>query len=185
MHTASATATPRFLSQVFEPPAQEAQSWSWFDDPESDSHDSSAQPDDWTDETIVRLHFMLLDDVRKLADPATPLAEKFEILRWIYTDPAHDAAPFSFVQCLKLFGRSINPGLGVLDASEVRAQLRNDAVRWIADSLKRYPAWVREVFLQNPDWIDERLTRNPQSLNEATRVQCISGDLFASDAPAA
>ena len=67
---------------------------SWFDDfPSHGSHSGPVSPSDsessdaWTEETIVRLHFMLLDDIAKLADRATPIAEKFEILRWIYTDP--------------------------------------------------------------------------------------------------
>ena len=135
--------------------------------------------DAWTEDTIVRLHFMLLDDIAKLADRATPIAEKFEILRWIYTDPAHDSAPFSFSACLRLFGRSINPTFGTLDPDDVRAQLVEPVRRWIVDSLRRYPTWVREAFLENPSWVEELLSRNPQLLNEATRAQVVHGDLFA------
>src|SRR5262245_10908354 len=60
---------------------------------------------DWTDDAIVHLHFLLLDECEKLADPETPLEEKLDILRWIYTDPEKDDAPFSFANCLKVFGR--------------------------------------------------------------------------------
>ena len=140
----------------------------------SDSESSEA----WSEETIMRLHFMLLDDIAKLADRATPIAEKFEILRWIYTDPAHDDAPFSFAACLRLFGRSINPTFGTLDPDDVRTELVEPVRRWILDSLKRYPAWVREAFLENPSWVDELLSRNPQLLNEATRSEVVHGDLF-------
>ena len=139
---------------------------------------SNVTPADWTEDTIVCLHFMLLDDIRKLADPATPIAEKFEIMRWIYTDPAHDAAPFSFANCLKLFGHSTHPGFGVLSVADVRDELRQPIRTWICESLARYPAWVREAFLDSPEWIDMLLARNPQRLNEATRVRASFGDLF-------
>ena len=159
---------------------------SWFEDLEepdqpnnSFAHrDDEALRDEWTEDTIVRLHFMLLDDIRKLADPATPIAEKFEILRWIYTDPEHDRAPFSFASCVRLFGISTHPGLGTLDADDVRVELRRPVVQWICQSLARYPSWVREAFLESPEWVDVLLARNPQLLNEATRAQVVHGDLF-------
>src|SRR5262245_56418259 len=61
---------------------------------------------EWSEEDVVRLHCLLLDDLRALADPATPLEEKFDTLRWIFTDPDKDGLPFSFAACLRVAGCS-------------------------------------------------------------------------------
>ena len=136
-------------------------------------------PIEWTDDTIVRLHFMLLDDCEKLADPQTPLEEKLEVLRWIYTDPQKDDAPFSFANCLKLFGRPTDQTQGSLGPKEVREGLRGHLSGWIRESLERYPAWVREAFHSNPDHVSELLARNAQRINEEVRRRSAQGDLFA------
>lgn len=136
-------------------------------------------PIEWTDDTIVRLHFMLLDDCEKLADPEAPLEEKLEVLRWIYTDPEKDDAPFSFANCLKLFGRPTDPTQGSFGPEEVREGLRGHLLGWIRESLERYPLWVREAFLSNPDHVSELLARNPQRINEEVRRRSAQGDLFA------
>ena len=186
MHTAQSAESQTLVRLLHDSVAREPAQVSWFEDlGESDepnncfSHrDDESALGEWTEDTIVRQHFMLLDDIRKLADPATPIAEKFEILRWIYTDPEHDRAPFSFATCVRLFGSSTYPGLGTLDPDDVRVELRRPVVQWICQSLARYPSWVREAFMESPEWVDVLLTRNPQSLNEATRVAACLGDLF-------
>ena len=136
-------------------------------------------PIEWTDDAIVRLHFILLDDCEKLADSETPLEEKLDILRWIYTDPQKDGAPFSFATCLKLFGRPSDPTQGTLDPREIREGFRHSLLGWIQESLDRYPTWVREAFYSNPDHMSALLEKNPQYINEEVRKRSAQGDLFA------
>jgi hypothetical protein len=130
-------------------------------------------PPRWTDEAILRLHFILLDDCQRIADPETPLEEKFELLEWMFTDPEREALPFSFANCLKLYARATNPSQGSLDPREVRAHFYEYIVRWVGESLDRYPPWVREAWADNPEWVATRLARNPQWINEAVRQQSL------------
>ena len=38
--------------------------------------------------------------------PATPLEEKFDTLRWVFSEREKDGLPFSFVSCLRVVGCS-------------------------------------------------------------------------------
>jgi len=54
---------------------------------------------EWSEEEVVYLHWRLLQDVAQLADAAALLAEKFDTLRWVFSDPHYDPLPFSFANC--------------------------------------------------------------------------------------
>ena len=137
-----------------------------------------AMPDDeaavveWSEDDIVFLHWRLLQEVRHLADP----------LRWVFTEREKDAAPFSFVSCLRVVGCSpLSPiaYCGLVDAEEVRDRIRNGLKTWLNATLERYPEWVRSAVAGNPEWVEARLARNPQWINEQLKQMSVQGDLFA------
>ena len=137
---------------------------------------------EWSEDDIVFLHWRLLQEVRHLADPATPLEEKLDTLRWVFTEREKDAAPFSFVSCLRVVGCSpLSPiaYCGLVDAEEVRDRIRLGLKTWLAATLGRYPEWVRHAVAGNPAWVEERLARNPQWINEQLKQMSQEGDLFA------
>ncbi len=141
-----------------------------------------AVPVEWTEEDIVRLHCLLLDELTALADPATPLEEKFDTLRWVFTDPDKDGEPFSFANCVRVAGcspLSTFPYFGRLDVQDVRGLLMGYVLRWLRETLDRYPSWVREAIVRNPQWASERLSKNPQWINEQIKRQATLGDLFS------
>ena len=85
------------------------------------------EPVDWSEEDIVLLHWRLLQEVNRLADPATPLEEKFDTLRWVFTERSKDDRPFSFASCLRVVGCSpLSPiaYCGQVDAEEIRDRIR-------------------------------------------------------------
>ena len=137
---------------------------------------------EWSEDDIVFLHWRLLQEVRHLADPATPLEEKLDTLRWVFTEREKDAAPFSFVSCLRVVGcspLSPIPYCGLVDAEEVRERIRHGLQAWLHATLARYPDWVREAVATHPEWVEARLTRNPQWINEQLKQMSVQGDLFA------
>jgi hypothetical protein len=137
---------------------------------------------DWSEEDIVFLHWRLLQEVERLADPTTPLEEKFDTLRWVFTERAKDGLPFSFASCLRVVGcspLSPIPYCGLVDIEEVRARIRSGLRNWLPTTLLRYPDWVREAVASNPEWIEARLERNPQWINEQLKRMADEGDLFA------
>jgi hypothetical protein len=139
-------------------------------------------PVDWTEEDIVFLHWRLLQEVNRLADPATPLEEKFDTLRWVFTERAKDGLPFSFASCLRVVGCSpLSPiaHCGLVDVEEVRDRIRLGLRAWLPSTLLRYPDWVRDAVARNPEWIEARLERNPQWINEQLKRMADEGDLFA------
>ncbi len=149
------------------------------DNPELDDDTS---PVEWSEEDVVLLHWRLLQEVRHLADPGTPLEEKFDTLRWVFTERSKDAQPFSFVSCLRVVGCSpLSPiaFCGLIDAHEIRDHIRNSVRTWFDETLKRYPVWLREVIASNPAWVEARLARNPQWINEQLKQMSAHGDLFA------
>ena len=88
--------------------------------------DDDASPVEWSEEDIVFLHWRLLQEISHLADPDKPLEEKFDTLRWIFTEREKDSQPFSFVSCLRVVGCSpLSPiaYCGLVDAQEVRDRL--------------------------------------------------------------
>ena len=139
-------------------------------------------PVEWSEEDIVFLHWRLLQEVGQLADPATPLEEKFDTLRWVFSEREKDGMPFSFVSCLRVVGCSpLSPiaYCGPVDAEEVRDRIRHGLKAWLEATLARYPAWVRDAVVRNPEWVEARLARNPQWINEQVKRMSVQGDLFA------
>lgn len=139
-------------------------------------------PIEWSEEDVVQLHWRLLKEIGRLADPDTPLEEKFDTLRWVFTEREKDHKPFSFVSCLRVVGcspLSPLPYCGLVDAEEVRDFIRCAMRRWLLQTLTRYPSWVREAIVDHPDWVETRLARNPQWINEEVRRVTLEGDLFA------
>lgn len=137
---------------------------------------------EWSEEEIVFLHWRLLQELSNLADPATPLEDKLETLRWVFTEREKDRLPFSFASCLKVVGCSpLSPiaYCGCVDAEAIRCHINARASAWLKASLQRYPAWVRQAVVANPSWIERRLASNPQWINEQLRHMATEGDLFA------
>jgi hypothetical protein len=154
-------------------------------EPPIDDKDPGPMPEaaiDWSEDDIVQLHWRLLQEVRHLADPATPLEEKLDTLRWVFTERDKDTRPFSFVSCLRVVGCSpLSPiaYCGRVDAEEVRDRIRHGLKAWLEATLARYPDWVRAVIAREPEWVEERLARNPQWINEQLRQMSVQGDLFS------
>ena len=139
-------------------------------------------PIEWSEEDVVLLHWRLLKEIGRLADPETPLEDKFDTLRWVFTEREKDRKPFSFVSCLRVVGcspLSPLPYCGLVDVEEVRDVIRCAMRSWLRQTLMRYPSWVREAIVDHPEWIESRLARNPQWINEAIRRTALEGDLFA------
>ncbi len=140
------------------------------------------EPVDWSEEDIVLLHWRLLQEVNRLADPATPLEEKFDTLRWVFTERSKDDRPFSFASCLRVVACSpLSPiaYCGRVDAEEIRDRIRLGVRSWLPATLLRYPEWVRQAVASNPQWVATRLERNPQWINEQLKRIADEGDLFA------
>ena len=159
-------------------PCSSARARAEFDDSALDDD----TPVDWSEEDVVFLHWRLLQEVNRLADPATPLEEKFDNLRWVFTERSKDGLPFSFVSCLRVVGCSpLSPiaYCGLVDVEEVRARIRLGLRSWLPATLLRYPDWVRDAVARNPQWIEARLERNPQWINEQLKRMAAEGDLFA------
>ena len=143
--------------------------------------DDAEAPVEWSEEDIVFLHWRLLQEVSQLADPATPLAEKFDTLRWVFSEREKDGLPFSFVSCLRVVGCSpLSPiaYCGRVDAEEVRDRIRHNLKDWFNATLERYPDWVCDAVVHNPAWVEARLAKNPQWINEQIKRMAVQGDLF-------
>jgi hypothetical protein len=137
---------------------------------------------EWSEEDIVFLHWRLLRQLSGLSDPETPLEEKLNALRWVFTEHDKESRPFSFANCLRVVGcspLSPAPHFGSVDVDEVRAWIRYHVKTWLHATVERYPSWVREAVLTNPEWVESRLARNPQWLNEQVKKHTVQGDLFA------
>jgi hypothetical protein len=139
-------------------------------------------PVEWSEEDVVLLHWRLLRELADLGDPETPLDEKIDTLRWVFTDPQRECRPFSFVNCLRVVGSSPLspvPYLGAVDAERIRGWIRHHVREWLTATIDRYPSWVAEAVLDNPCWIESRLAKNPQWINEEIKKHTAQGDLFA------
>jgi hypothetical protein len=148
----------------------------------------SRAPDDeeasieWSEEDVVYLHWRLLQEVKGLSDPDTPLEDKLDTLRWVFTEREKDGQPFSFASCLRVVGCSpLSPiaYCGWTDPEEIRDHIRHRLKAWMNATLARYPEWVREEVRRNPGWVEQRLAKNPQWINEQIRQFGVQGDLFA------
>ena len=144
--------------------------------------DEEDSPIEWNEEDIVFLHWRLLQEVGHLADAATPLEEKFDTLRWVFTERDKDGLPFSFVSCLRVVGCSpLSPiaYCGWVDAEEMRDRIRHSLKAWFTATLERYPTWVRDAIVHHPEWVETRLAKNPQWINEQIKRVSAQDDLFA------
>jgi hypothetical protein len=149
--------------------------------PTPEDLDLQAEPVHWSEDDIVQLHWRLLQEVRQLANPATPLEEKLDTLRWMFTEPEKDALPFSFANCVRVVGCSpLSPiaYCGLVDADEIRRYVRHSVAKWLAQTVARYPDWVRRAVAANPVWVEDQLARNPQWINEQVRQGNVQPDLF-------
>lgn len=156
---------------------KDSETWSGLDFDDIDD----GEPVAWTEEDIVHLHWKLLNGIEALNNPHSSLAEKLDLLRWIFTDAEHDRRPFSFVFCLRVVGCSpFSPTsyIGLVDPEEIRAWIRGRLRDWFNAAMRAYPAWVREIVVSNPDFIAARLEKNPQWLNEQISKQRDQADLF-------
>jgi hypothetical protein len=137
-------------------------------------------PVEWSEEDVVLLHWRLLQELADLGDPDTPLDEKIDALRWVFTDPISERQPFSFVNCLKSgSARCLRCSMGSdrrgIDPHWIRHHIRE----WLTATIGRYPSWAAEAVLENPCWIESRLAKNPQWINEEIKKHTVQGDLFA------
>jgi hypothetical protein len=81
----------------------------------------------WSEDEIVLLHWRLLQETRRLADPATPPEEKLDALRWVFTELEKNGLPFRFVNCLRAVGYSpLSPILyrRLVDAEKILDRIR-------------------------------------------------------------
>jgi len=155
------------------------------------SSTTAADDDDaivWTEEDIVLLHWGLLRELRRLADPETPLEEKLDTLAWALTDPLLDGRPFSMASCIRVVGTSpLSPTayFGAASVEEIRDWIRANAPRWLRATLSRYPDWVQDLVRGQPDWVCRQLTRNPQWINEQVKLRetSLQQDLFSDHSP--
>ena len=139
-------------------------------------------PVEWSEEDVVLLHWRLLQELADLGDPDTPLDEKIDTLRWVFTDPKCECQPFSFVNCLRVVGLSPLspvPYLGPIDAESIRGWIRHHVREWLTATIERYPSWAAQAVLEHPCWIESRLAKNPQWINEEIKKHTEQGDLFA------
>jgi hypothetical protein len=137
---------------------------------------------DWTEADVVQLHWRLLEELRHLPNPETPLEEKIDTLNWVFTEPDKDLVPFSFVRCLQVVGTSPlspTPYFGAVDPEAIRDWIRANAQRWMQATMKRYPRWVRDEIRADPERVVRQLDRNPQWINEEIRKRSDLGDFFA------
>ncbi|GGC22396.1 hypothetical protein [Pseudoduganella buxea] len=141
---------------------------------------------EFSSQEIVDLHWRLLRQVRLLADPTAPLDEKFEIVRWVFTDRDRDQRPFSFVNCLRVVGCSPQarlPFCGLIDPEEVRDWIAANLKRWFLESLARLPAFAREIVMRNPEWVSEQLYIEPQWLNRQIRKIALASSTMRNEQP--
>ena len=150
--------------------------------------DFAERPVEWSEQDVVYLHWRLLQELTRLAEPETPLEEKLDTLAWALRESEHDAEPFSFAQCLRVVGTSPlspTPYVGLVDVDDIRAWLRWHSRRWIAATLERYPQWVCDLVRAQPDLVCRELRRNPQWINEQIRAreQSPQEELFDLESP--
>lgn len=84
---------------------------------------------EWTLDEIIGLHFILLNECACLARELGSEQRKQEVLAWVFTDPLHDTMPFSFANCVKLFGRD-KVEVGSL-AARIREGLKPMLKSWL------------------------------------------------------
>ena len=133
---------------------------------------AEVQAPEWSEAAIVHLHWVLLSELKKLADPETPLEEKIDTLDWALTSPANDQAPFSFASCVRVVGTSpLSPTayFGQVNVDELRSWIFVNARRWVRETIARYPRWAQDLFFSDPHFAAQKLCANPQWFNEQIR----------------
>lgn len=136
----------------------------------------------WDEQEVVRLHWLLLQKLDGLQDPHTPLDEKFELVRWVFTDRQHDQMPFSFASCLEVVGASpLSPTayFGKLAIDDIRDWIASNLSVWMRVTLQAYPAWVQSEIRHHPDWVAQQLDKNPQWINQRMKNASVQTDLFS------
>jgi hypothetical protein len=150
----------------------------------SDACDDDEAGFEWSEDAVVQLHWILLCELRRLADPHTPLDEKLDTLDWALTEPALDERPFSLANCIRVVGLSpLSPApyVGSVDVEEIKAWVLAHAKTWLGETLSLYPDWVQKLIRANPHGVADRLAREPQWINQQIRLreeQQQQGDLF-------
>jgi hypothetical protein len=132
----------------------------------------------WMVDEMVHLHFILLDECKQLSDPEYPLAEKLDILAWMFADESHDLHALSFYRCAR-------QAWGSCDVRSAASDVRHLIPQWIDDTLGIYPRWARQwvkgFLLHTPDSLLKILDKNPQFVNEL--IRSLPGWLKRSVAP--
>jgi hypothetical protein len=119
-----------------------------------------ALPDDedgvieWSEDDIVFLHWRLLQEIRHLADPATPLEEKLDTLRWVFTEREKDG---SAVLVRELPARRrLQPAvadrlLRPRRRREVRDRIRHGLKAWLTRRWHATPTGCARPWLATPN----------------------------------
>jgi len=125
--------------------------------------------DAWGEEEVLFLHAMLLDDLERLASQQAPLAEKAELLRWVFTDPDKEDLPFSFKNCLRVccaYAHTFaDPTRGKLSAESVRDALTEEMRPWLMGTIQKLPDWIQQLVRDAPEEVDELLRRRPKAFD--------------------
>lgn len=143
---------------------------------------------EWSEDAVVQLHWILLCELRRLADPHTPLDEKLDTLDWALAEPEFDERPFSLANCIRVVGLSpLSPApyVGSVDVEEIKAWIAAHAKTWLGETISLYPDWVQKLIRANPHGVANRLAREPQWINRQIKLheeQLQQGDLFGTEA---
>ncbi len=129
----------------------------------------------WRKEEVLFLHAMLLDDLERLASQQAPLAEKAELLRWVFTDPDKEDQPFSFKNCLRVccaYADSFADATrGKLSADSVRELLTEEIRPWLIGTIQKLPDWIQQLVRDAPEEVDELLKRRPKAFDASRLVK--------------
>jgi len=136
----------------------------------------------WSNDEIVDLHMILLEDLQRIANPRTPIGEAIEILCWVFT--SRDDAPFSLKNCLKVVNgfayreSMADPKLGQFNVTTFREAFRQELKPWWTRLVARQRRIVREILTNDLDFVVGKLRKNPQWANEKLKVLRDSRDLI-------
>ena len=126
----------------------------------------------WQAEEILQLHMILLEDMRKVANPRTPIGDAIELLCWVFTRPDKDDQPFSLKSCLRVVNGFAyrdsmpDPAMGQFNVQTFREAFKAELKVWWKQLVKRQPKAVQAVLSNDLDFIVGKLLKNPQWANE-------------------
>jgi len=139
----------------------------------------------WHDEEVLDLCRILLEDLVRVANPRTPLAEFFELLGWVVGDPALDKRPFSLKHCLQVVNGFAyrdsfpDPAFGQFSVETWRQQFKADLKPMWKRIVSHQHPWVRAAIANDLDFVVRNLLINPQWANEQVkRLQSADQSLF-------